>query len=164
MPGNNISHPAAGASGPAARNQRYWFHILAQSSPAARNIHAAKLAEKAWQQGDRVGILCDTEEHAQELDELLWSFTPDAFIPHSRVTESTPPGTDPVGILCETPQPHDWDTVIILSSALPANADRFTRLALIAHNDPQMLETARSHFRQLRTLGIDPRVHDQRKG
>jgi DNA polymerase-3 subunit chi len=155
--------PAAGNPGSAHRNQRYWFHILAQSSPAARNVHAARLADKAWQQGDRVCILCDTEQQAQELDELLWSVSPDAFIPHSLVTGSTPPGTDPVGILYKPPMPEDWDTVIILSSALPANADRYRRLALVAHNDPHTLDTARSHFRQLRTLGIEPRVHDQRK-
>lgn len=170
MPGNNTrtspetGSPAAGGPDTANRNQSYWFHILVQSSPAARNIHAARLADKAWQQGDRVCILCNTEQQAQELDDLLWNFSPDAFIPHSQVTDSTPPGTDPVGILYEPPSPHDWDTVIILSSVLPPDADRFRRLALVAHNDPQILDQARSHFRQLRTLGIEPRVHDQRKG
>ncbi len=56
--------PAAGPSGQDDRNQRYWFHILAQNTHAARNLHAAKLVDKAWQQGDRVCVLCDTEEQA----------------------------------------------------------------------------------------------------
>ena len=51
---------AAGHSGQEDRNQRYWFHILAQNTPAARNLHAAKLVDKAWQQGDRVCVVCDT--------------------------------------------------------------------------------------------------------
>ena len=38
---------AAGAPKPEAgqedKNQRYWFHILRQDTPAARNLHAAKL-------------------------------------------------------------------------------------------------------------------------
>ena len=75
--------PAAGPSGRDEKNQRYWFHILAQNTPAARNLHAAKLVDKAWQQGDRVCLLCDTEDHAKELDDLLWNFTPEAYIPHS---------------------------------------------------------------------------------
>jgi len=144
------------------RNQSYWFHILTQSSPAARNLHAAKLVDKAWQQGDRVGIVCDTMQHAQELDDLIWNFSPDAFIPHSIVPDSATTCTDPVGILLCPPVPEDWDTVIILSATLPTDADRFKRLALVAHNDETVLTQARSHFKQLRAMGIEARVHDQR--
>ncbi|WP_150914029.1 DNA polymerase III subunit chi [Marinobacter halotolerans] len=144
------------------RNQSYWFHILAQNTAAARNLHTAKLVDKAWQQGDRVGIVCDTMQHAQELDDLLWNFSPDAFIPHRIVPDSATTCTDPVGILLCPPVAEDWDTVIILSDTLPADADRFKRLALVAQNDEAVLEQARSHFKQLRALGITPRVHDQR--
>ncbi|WP_273427663.1 DNA polymerase III subunit chi [Marinobacter sp.] len=169
MPVNNTDgHPepgstAARASGQSDANQRYWFHILAQNTPAARNLHAAKLVDKAWQQGDRVCVVCDTMQHAQELDDLLWNFSPDAFIPHSLVPDSATTCSEPVGILLRPPVAEDWDTVIILSANLPADADRFKRLALVAHNDPAVLTQARSHFKQLRALGIEPKVHDQRK-
>lgn len=145
------------------RNQSYWFHILNQNTDAARNLHAVRLADKAWQQGDRVGIVCDSMQHAQDLDDLLWNFSPDAFIPHSIVPDSATTCTDPVGILLCPPVAGDWDTVIILSATLPTDADRFKRLALVAHNDEAVLAQARSHFKQLRALGIEPRVHDQRK-
>lgn len=144
-------------------NQSYWFHILAQGSPAARNLHTARLTDKAWQQGDRVGIVCDTMQQAQDLDDLLWNFSPDAFIPHSIVPDSATTCCDPVGILLCAPAAEDWDTVIILSDTLPADAERFKRLALVAHNDEAVLTQARLHFKQLRALGIEPRVHDQRK-
>lgn len=144
-------------------NQSYWFYILAQGTLAARNLHAARLVDKAWQQGDRVGIVCDTIQQAQDLDNLLWNFTPDAFIPHSIVPDSATNCSDPVGILLCPPVAEDWDTLIILSDTLPADADRFKRLALVAHNDEVALGLARSHFKQLRALGIEPRVHDQRK-
>ena len=155
--------PAAGPSGQDDRNQRYWFHILAQNTHAARNLHAAKLVDKAWQQGDRVCFLCDTEEQALELDDLLWNFTPEAFIPHSIAKAATTPCSDPVGILLYPPAAVDWDTVIVLSSALPEDADQYRRLALVAHNDPAVLNQARGHYKQLRSLGIEARVHDMRK-
>ena len=155
--------PAAGPSGQDDRSQRYWFHILAQNTHAARNLHAAKLVDKAWQQGDRVCVLCDTEEQALELDDLLWNFTPEAFIPHSIAKAATTPCTDPVGILLYPPAAVDWDTVIVLSSALPEDADQYRRLALVAHNDPAVLNQARGHYKQLRSLGIEARVHDMRK-
>ncbi|MBN8241109.1 DNA polymerase III subunit chi [Marinobacter nauticus] len=155
--------PAAGPSGQDDRNQRYWFHILAQNTHAARHLHAAKLVDKAWQQGDRVCVLCDTEEQALELDDLLWNFTPEAFIPHSIAKAATTPCSDPVGILLYPPAAVDWDTVIVLSSALPEDADQYRRLALVAHNDPAVLNQARGHYKQLRSLGIEARVHDMRK-
>src|SRR5690554_1040086 len=155
--------PAAGPSGRDDQNQRYWFHILAQNTPAARNLHAAKLVDKAWQQGDRVCILCDTEHQAKELDDLLWNIAPDAFIPHSIAQDPTTPCPDPVGILLYPPAAVDWDTVIVLSSTLPDDADQYRRLALVAHNDPAVLNQARGHYKQLRAMGIEARVHDMRK-
>ena len=162
----NPPEPGSLAAGPSSqddRNQRYWFHILAQNTHAARNLHAAKLVDKAWQQGDRVCVLCDTEEQAVELDDLLWNFTPEAFIPHSIAKAATTPCTDPVGILLYPPAAVDWDTVIVLSSTLPEDADQYRRLALVAHNDPAVLNQARRHYKQLRALGIEARVHDMRK-
>ncbi|MDX1457953.1 MAG: DNA polymerase III subunit chi [Marinobacter sp.] len=158
MPATN-----SGDGGQDKPNRSYWFHILAQNTPAARNLHAARLVDKAWQQGDRVCIVCDNTQQAQELDDLLWQFSPDAFIPHCIVPDTATTCTDPVGILLGPPVPEDWDTVVILSTALPSDADRFKRLALVAHNDPGVLNQARSHFKQLRALGIEPRVHDFRK-
>ncbi len=148
-----------GNSGP---SRSYWFHILAQNTPAARLVHTVKLVDKAWQQGDRVCVVCDTYSQAEELDELLWSFAPDAFIPHSVVPDSASSCNDPVGILLCPPVAEDWDTVIVLSATLPADADRFKRLALVAQNDPDVLKQARSHYKQLKALGIEPQVHDQR--
>ncbi|MDO6825680.1 DNA polymerase III subunit chi [Marinobacter sp. 1_MG-2023] len=165
-PATQTGSDAAGASrqatGQEDKNQRYWFHILLQDTPTARNLHATKLVNKAWEQGDRVCIVCDTQQQAEELDDLLWNISPDAFIPHSIAEDSTTTCSDPVGILLYPPAPEDWDTVIILSAALPANADRFKRLALVAHNDPNVLNQARAHFRQLRALGVEAQVYDQR--
>lgn len=151
------------ASKPAPGQRSHWFHILAQSTPAARYLHAVRLADKAYQQGDRVCIACDSARQAEELDDLLWQFSPEAFIPHTVAPDSATACPDPVGILFCPPVASDWDTVIILSATLPAEADRFQRLALVAQDDPDVLNQARSHFRQLRALGIEPKVHDQRK-
>ncbi|MBC7192392.1 DNA polymerase III subunit chi [Marinobacter sp.] len=160
-PANNT--PGDNAGGANDQNQRYWFHILSGPTPSARNLHAVKLVDKAWQQGDRVCVVCDTMQQARELDDLLWNFAPEAFIPHTTVPDTDTTCTDPVGILLCPPAAEDWDTVIILSATLPAHADRFKRLALVAHNDPAVLNQARAHYRQLRALGIEPRVHDLRK-
>lgn len=157
------SPQAAGASGAQDNNQRYWFHILAQSTPAARHLHVARLVGKAWQQGDRVCILCDNQQQAEELDDLLWNFNPETFIPHSIAHDPNTPCTDPVGLLLYPPSAADWDTIIVLASTLPDDAHQYRRLALVAHNDPATLNLARGHYKQLRQKGIEARVHDMRR-
>ena len=141
---------------------RYWFHILKRSGPEARHHHAARLAEKAWQEGDRVGLLCNNEDDAEQLDNTLWTFRPDAFMPHEIITTNDQtPSTRVAALTCD-PAPQDWDTLIVLSTRLPTAAEQFKRLALIASNDDESLQQARNQYRQLKDLGVTPQVHDQR--
>ncbi|ROT98352.1 DNA polymerase III subunit chi [Marinobacter sp. R17] len=143
---------------------RHWFYLLPQDTESARLLHAARLTEKAWTQGDRVCLVCNPGEQMQALDNLLWQYSPESFLPHRQLTEAHDACPERVGLLAGHPAPADWDTVIVLGDTLPTDADRFRRLALIASSDPKILSRARSHFRQLRELGIEPRVHDARKG
>ena len=140
----------------------HWFHILAGSGLDARLLHAARLAEKAWLDDDRVALYCDDADTARALDDTLWSFRPDAFLPHDHIrTSDQQPETRVTVLECE-PTPAEWGTLIVVASGLPATADGFTRLALIASNDDDSLERARNQYRQLRELGIKPQVHDFR--
>lgn len=150
--------PAESAEGP----QR-WFYLLGQPQQVARYVFAAKLAEKAITEGDRVCLFCDDQEQAALLDDLLWRFRPDSFLPHEIVADGAVTPIAPVGLMWSQPAPEDWETLLVMAPRLPAQADRFQRLALVAHNDPATLDQARGLYRQLRELGCTPRVHDARK-
>ena len=141
---------------------RRWFYILPQPDDGARYSFAARLTEKAWQEGHRVGLQVDGVAQAEAVDRVLWQFTPESFLPHRIVADNSVTCPDPIGVLCCDPSPQDWDTLIILGSRLPSMADRFQRLALVAHNDQATLARARDLYRQLRELGCEPRVHDTR--
>lgn len=140
---------------------QHWFYLLAEDTESARLHHAARLAEKAWRQGDRVGLYCEDDDQADALDEVLWLFRPDAFLPHERLApdSSSAPG---VGILCHQPQTADWQTLIVLSSRLPDHSEHYPRLALIASSEPQVLAQAREQYRQLKAQGVTPQVLDLR--
>jgi DNA polymerase-3 subunit chi len=45
-------------------------------------LYACRLTEKAVQLGHKVHLLVRSQEQAQKLDELLWQFRPDSFLPH----------------------------------------------------------------------------------
>jgi len=153
MPTEGERQPEAG---------RRWFYLLPESHLASRYVFAARLAEKASLEGHRVCLFCDDQEQAEEVDQALWAFRPDSFVPHEVVETAAAP-VAPVGITWSQPAPQDWETLIILSTRLPAQADLFRRLALVAHDDPTTLDRARSLYRQLRELGCTPQVHDTRR-
>ncbi|MFE8069485.1 DNA polymerase III subunit chi [Marinobacteraceae bacterium S3BR75-40.1] len=158
----NVGPSADTASGD-SKGGRHWFHILPETTAEARYQYAARLTEKAWSEGDRVCLYCDGEEQAQAMDDMLWAFRPDAFIPHERMDRNDKPCPSPVGILLCAPSPADWQTVIVLGRKLPSEADRFNRLALVANSDPEVLQQARRHYRELQAFDITPKVHDRRK-
>lgn len=142
---------------------RHWFYLLPQDTESARLLYAARLTEKAWHQGDRICLVCNPGEQMDALDTMLWQFSPESFLPHRQLESSAESCPERIGLLSGNPAPEDWETVIVLGRTLPVAAERFRRLALIANNDPQTLSQARSHFRQLRELGIEARVHDARR-
>jgi len=60
-----------------------------QTPPPARNLHAAKLANKAWSQGIAVGIVCELPRtRSRKLDDLCGTSAGWPSIPHSVIFES----------------------------------------------------------------------------
>jgi DNA polymerase-3 subunit chi len=53
--------------------------------------YACRLLRKAYRQGAMVGVVAEPAQLV-ELDRTLWTFDPVDFIPHARLSESTPPG------------------------------------------------------------------------
>lgn len=151
---------SAEASPPKAR---HWFYLVSGQDDNLRFHTVAKLVEKAWNEGHRICVHCESDIQAGQIDEVLWSFRPDAFIPHRILADNGTPCPENVGIQWADPSPADWQTVIVLGSRLPSCADQFERLALVANEDPALLQQARKQYRQLEALGIKPQVHDTRR-
>src|SRR5882672_4387346 len=85
------------------------FYVLEGSEPRPRLVYACRLAEKAFLLEQRVSILTDSAEDAQQLDDLLWTFRDRSFVPHERQPAAGEPGT-PVVIAFrgETPRHLGW--------------------------------------------------------
>ena len=61
------------------------FYILPSADPAARLDFACKLTDKAWRLGHRVYLHCSDAAQRQDLDERLWCFKGESFVPHSSI-------------------------------------------------------------------------------
>ncbi|SDS88152.1 DNA polymerase III, chi subunit [Halopseudomonas xinjiangensis] len=135
------------------------FYLLTSDQPQTRLAYACRLAHKAWAQGHRVYLHCADPAQAEELDQLLWSFKPDAFLPHALHSEHPDEA-----VVCGTgddPTPHN-DLLINLAQTTPGFFSRFTRLAEIVVEHDDIRVPARERFRFYRDRGYPLKSHQIR--
>jgi DNA polymerase III subunit chi len=132
------------------------FYILPTAETDARLTFACKLTEKAWRLGHRVYIHCQDGEQRMQLDERLWRFKGEAFIPHDDA-EAAPESDVALG-LSAPPEAHQ-DLLINLTSQTPPAFERFARVAEIVVEDPAVRQAARQSFRFYRERGYPLQDH-----
>lgn len=134
------------------------FYILEQQHSEARQRFACRLAEKAWQQGNKVYIHTESAEQSQRLDELLWTFRVDSFVPHS-LDDDTTADTAPVHIgHSGEPQHHD-EVLINLAPEVPLFFSRFERVADLVDQHEESRIQGRERFRFYRDRGYPLENH-----
>lgn len=134
------------------------FYVLKDESPTARFVFACRLVEKAYKNNHRIYIHTGTEKAAHAIDELLWTYREDSFLPHNIYGEgpNTPP---PIQIGFDvTPEKHR-DILINLSHTVPVFYSQFNRVLEIIPIDNEEQEKARERFRFYRTQGCHLTTH-----
>ena len=121
------------------------FYILETPDPAGRLQFACRLTEKAYGLDNRVYAHTDSAADAQQLDDLLWSFRQESFLPHVRGSAEE----------CDT----EGDLLINLGADCPNFARGFKRVAEIVGGDEASVQAGRARFRQYRDSGIEPVTH-----
>ncbi|WP_300725861.1 DNA polymerase III subunit chi [Pseudomonas sp.] len=132
------------------------FYILPSADPSARLDFACKLTDKAWRLGHRVYLQCSDGAQRQALDERLWRFKGESFVPHSH-SEDEPDGVIVMG-LTAAPASHR-DLLINLDLKVPACFNRFARIAEVVVEDPAIRQAARESFRFYREQGYPLQDH-----
>src|SRR4030065_238554 len=92
-----------------------------------------RLCAKAVQQGMKVMIYTPDVALLEQLDELLWTFSPTSFIPHCRIHEDDQLINVAPVILSEQIQPDmHFDVLLNLHNQYPPLFNQFKRLIEIA--------------------------------
>lgn len=134
------------------------FYVLANEAPDAVWRLACRLIEKAYARGHRVFVYCNHQDDAEWLDELLWTFKDDSFIPHNLQGEGPEP-PPPVQIGFEK-EPRGFNDIIInMADTIPAFASRFKRVMEIVAADEAAKSLSREHYKTYRSRGYQLHLH-----
>jgi len=136
---------------------RVGFYVVQAADQAQRMQVAARLADKAFQQGHRIFINAVDESQARSLDELLWSFRPASFLPHGLHGQEH---ADSIAIgWGQEPENHN-DLLINLQLNIPRFFSRFARVAEVVTQDPASLEALRASWKFYQERGYQLEKHD----
>lgn len=115
---------------------------------------ACRLCAKAVQQGMRVMIYTPDAALIEQLDELLWTFSPTSFIPHCRIHEDDQLVHATPVILSEQIQPEaHFDVLLNLHHQCPPLSGQFKRLIEIAGVSHEDKLAARERYRFYKDAG-----------
>lgn len=140
------------------------FYILNKSDHSARLSFLARLIEKATTLGHNIYIHTNDLQQATEIDDYLWTYKIESFLPHELNSTNTKKElTAPVTIgFTEECSGHN-DLLINLASELPSFYKQFDRIAEIVIQNDKILEELRNHYRQIKSEDIEALIHDFRQ-
>lgn len=139
------------------------FYVLANpaqqppnelSTTPAHFVFACQLCADLYRAKKRVFVYTASQQDAEQLDELLWQFDPDRFVPHNLTGEGPAYGA-PVEIGWQPPR-QNRQVLLNLSTEIPAFANRFQQVIEFVPADEQLKAQARERYKQYRQSGITP--------
>jgi len=116
------------------------------------HFHACLQAANFYRQNQRVFIHVENQQVAHQLDELLWAFEPDSFVPHNLLGEGPNNGAA-VEISWQSPT-NRRAILINLTSTVPNFANQFSHIVDFVPSDETLKQQARERYKGYRQCGI----------
>jgi len=138
------------------------FYLQQAESAASLDTLVCRLVDKAFRQGHRTYILTADAESAARLDNLLWTFSGDSFVPHGVYTGTVDTPTEPPPVMLghREPPPAWHDVLVTLGPDVPGCFSRFERVAEVVGVDEGDKKRARERFRFYRDRGYPLETHE----
>lgn len=114
------------------------------------------LLEKSIERGWRALVRTTSAEKAQALDEALWSYAEEGFLPHALASE---PFAEEEAIVLNhlDDEPNHPDIVFLVEGAeFPPSVDAYQRIVVMFDgNDEEALKKARETWKHVRGRGLE---------
>jgi DNA polymerase-3 subunit chi len=132
------------------------YYVLPQSDYDSRELFVCRLCDKLSKDRLRIHIHLASEADLAQLDQRLWSFKPESFLPHTILGQEL---KAPITLGTDENAAVEADLLINLTIQTPALAERFNRVAEVVIQDPEVLAASRESFKLRRDAGWEVYNH-----
>ena len=134
------------------------FYVLQEKSPASRFKLACRIVEKAYRLGHRVYVRTGNADDTSVLDDLLWTFSQNSFVPH-QLSAEIDSRESPVFIGEHPPAAEGADVVISVADDPVSDFTAYPRIVEIVGWADDEKASGRNRFRYYREHGVEPNTH-----
>ena len=118
-------------------------------------LRACEIAGENHARGRRVQILAVDQEQAERLDDLLWTFKPESFIPHGLWVGSPDEPEQPVVITTKRDAVEGMDCLLMMGYSEVDLVSRFSHAVhLVVPDNQERLESSRRYWTLLKDAGF----------
>lgn len=113
------------------------------------------LLEKCLQRGWRALVRGGARERLEALDDTLWTFRDESFLPHG-VDSAPKPERQPILLTAGPGNPNAAKALFLIDGAEPGDISAFERACLLFDGrDEAALEKARSRWKEAKAAGVN---------
>lgn len=123
-----------------------------------------QLLEKTLERGWRAVVQVGQQDRLEALDEALWTYTPESFLPHGSARDGNAPD-QPVYLTTGDDTPNGAGIRFLVEGADPAAYAGFTRMVfLFDGNNPDAVSAARAQWKAAKSAGCTVTYWQQDSG
>ena len=127
-----------------------FYHLTA--SPLERAL--PKLLEKAVSAGHRVLVLAESEGKVEQLNQLLWTYDPNSFLPHGSKKDPHPE-MQPIYLTSEAESPNNPDVLVITDGSQLDVQDGVKKVVdMFDGGNEEALQKARARWKSYKASGL----------
>lgn len=123
-----------------------FYHL--ESQPLERVLPV--LVERSLERGWKVVVETSSDERAEAIDNMLWTYRDDSFLPHARAGGSED-AVQPVLITTRPHNPNGAQVRFFVDRAVPQTGEGYERIVfMFSGRDPDAVTEARTAWRSLK--------------
>lgn len=137
-----------------------FYHLQNQPLERVLPVLLGKCLERGW----KVVVQADSEERVRALDEALWSFADESFLPHGTVADGTPE-TQPILLTSDEINPNGAEVRVLVDNAPSNDLAGYARaLVLFDGTNDEALAFERERWKALKAAGHEVTYWQQGDG
>lgn len=132
------------------------FYVLEHNKQKAYHF-TCRLIEKAFYNKHQIYVHCDHAQDAALIDDLLWTYQDDSFLPHEVCSSDQTEKIIQIGF--QKNMKSSGDVLINFSEAVPPFHHNFQRIIEIVYDDPNVQHLARIRYKFYRAKNYALQTH-----